>query len=367
MKQLFILLRLGLGIERVKDIDFSDFTLFTNKEWESIRAIAERQGISAIVLDGINQLVTSVDKVLVCGVDVEWWKSFLLQWAGSMLYIEQKNSHQVTVMNHLADVFSQNMIKMMVIKGQANGLMYPVPFHRSPGDIDCYLFGDYKMGNEIARILGAKVDESWYKHSVIQFQNETIENHLYFALTREGGMSKNLQKVLEQTLNTYGCETFPDSCVYLPPAQWNAMFLTYHACGHFIKEGLRLKQVLDWAMFLKNDQEKVDWKEYYSFCDTFHFRIFADAITCICVEYLGVQITNPAIMVNSSVADKILHSVLYDDDYIYSAGESRWGGRWHLVKSLFKYRWKYEEIYQQSIWKQLWWYFTGFLFHTEKA
>ena len=53
--------------------------------------------------------------------------------------------------------------------------------------------------------------------------------------------------------------TFPDSEILLPPVQWNAMFLTYHACAHFLSEGLRLKQILDWAMFLKKEQNNVDW------------------------------------------------------------------------------------------------------------
>ena len=57
-------------------------------------------------------------------------------------------------------------------------------------------------------------------------------------------------------------KTFPESEVLLPPVQWNAMFLTYHACGHFLSEGLRLKQILDWAMFLKKEQNNVDWKAF---------------------------------------------------------------------------------------------------------
>ena len=63
------------------------------------------------------------------------------------------------------------------------------------------------------------------------------------------------------------------------------MFLTYHACAHFITEGLRLKQVLDWAVFLQKEQDNVDWDEFYAFCDRHHLRRFAEAITTICVKY----------------------------------------------------------------------------------
>ena len=268
-------------------------------------------------------------------------------------------------MNSLAEIWHQNKIRVMVMKGQANGLLYPKPIHRSPGDIDCYLFENYALGNEIARNNGAVVDVGWYKHSQISYRDELFENHQYFVHTREGKRSKLLQRELVDALKVEKWDNFPDSCICLPPAQWNAMFLTYHACSHFITEGLRLKQLLDWAMFLQKEQNKVDWEKFYAFCDYHHLRRFADVITAICVEHLGIHIVNSAITIESPYADKILNSALYDDDYIYSAGECIWVSRFHLVKSIFKHRWKYEEIYNQSVWKQLWWYLTGFLFHTE--
>jgi hypothetical protein len=254
----------------------------------------------------------------------------------------------------------------MVMKGQANGTLYPKPMHRLPGDIDCYLFDDYQKANEIAKKEGANVDEGWYKHSQISYNGELFENHLFFVHTREGKRSKRLQKELEQKLHVTNWSTFPDSEILLPPVQWNAMFLTYHACAHFLSEGLRLKQILDWAMFLKKEQNNVDWKAFYTYCDRYHFRRFADAMTAISVEYLGLRIENSDVTTESPYVEKILRSTLYDDDYIYNAGESIWKSRWHVIRSLFKYRWRYEEIYQESIFKQLWWYASGYLFHTEK-
>lgn len=160
--------------------------------------------------------------------------------------------------------------------------------------------------------------------------------------------------------------TFSESEILLPPVQWNAMFLTYHGCAHFLSEGLRLKQILDWAMFLKKEQNNVDWKAFYEYCDRYHFRRFADAMTAISAEYLGVIIENTDITKEIPYMEKILRSTLYDDDYIYNANETIWQSRWHVIKSLFKYSWKYEEIYQECIFKQLWWYASGYLFHTEK-
>lgn len=366
MDALFALLRLGLGTEKASNDNIALFCQLTESNWLSLKETAEKQCVSAIVLDGINELISKGDDTFHKGVSKDRWKTFQLQWTGEMLLIEQANLHQIAVMKQMANIWLAAGLKVMLMKGQANGILYPKPLHRSPGDIDCYLFDGYEKGNETARQNGAKLDESWYKHSVIRYQEETFENHRFFAHTREGRKSKRLQRELEETLKINEWDLFPKSNIRLPHAQWNAMFLTYHACAHFLTEGLRLKQVLDWAMFLQKEQGNVDWERFYAFCDQYHLRRFAVAITAICVNQLGIQITNPTITTESPYGDKILYSALYDDDYIYSTGEPRWIGRLHLVKSLFKYRWKYEEIYQECIFKQLWWYASGYLFHTEK-
>ena len=328
MKQLFALLRLGLNISSIDKENLSDFIMLPAEKWKSLGDMARHQGVLGIMLDGIEELDNTR-----YGLTRELQASQKLEWIGEVLQIEHRNQQQKVVMNALAGKWLENNIRMMVIKGQANGLLYPKPFHRSPGDIDCYLFEDYSLGNDIARKLGADVDESWYKHSVIQYKGEVFENHQYFVLTREGKTGKLLQKELEDALVVDNWESFPNCIIRIPPVQWNAMYLTYHSCGHFTKEGLRLKQVLDWAMFLHKEQDKVDWGLFYAFCERYHLRRFADAMTAICVEHLGINIENSLITAKSPYSEKILYSALYDDDYKYSAGESLWEGRWHLLKS----------------------------------
>lgn len=376
-KELFALLRIGLGNSKPEEETLSDFIMMSAEQWAKLGEKALEQGVLGILLDGVELLDATP-----YGPTREISKKQKLEWIGQVMQIEQGNKRQKVVMNDLAKKWTDAGCRVMVMKGQANSLMYPHPEHRSPGDIDCYLMPGsrfmvqdscfnnqqaeaYKQGNKIAREVGARVDEGWYKHSQISYKGELFENHLFFVHTREGNRSKRLQKELEEALQVKEWNTFHESNILLPPVQWNAMFLTYHACAHFLSEGLRLKQILDWAMFLKKEQNNVDWKAFYEYCDRYHFRRFADAMTAICVNHLGVKIENKEITTRSPYVYIILKSTLYDEDYIYNAGEKIWKSRWHVIRSLFKYRWRYEEIYQERVWKQLWWYASGFLFHTE--
>ena len=362
----------GMGLETI-NIGFhtpNSFSDLSQKEWCYIREMADKQGVSSIVLDGLNLLVNTYGKSSIAPqIENAWWQQFVLDWAGMMSMIELSNSRQMTVMNAMASRWSESGCKVMVFKGQASAVMYPKPEHRSPGDIDCYLFDNYAKGNDIARAIGASVDESWYKHSVISFKGETFENHQYFVLTRNGKRSKKLEQELEDELanNETGVIEWGklSEHVILPPIQWYAMFLTYHSCGHFLTEGLRLKQVLDWAMLLEKHQEEIDWPRYYAFCDKYHLRKFTEAVTAICTKYIGVKIRIGQIETESPLAEKILDSALYDEDYVFASGEGAWHNRFHLIKNLFRYRWKYNDVYDQSVLRQLWYDVIGFLVHTE--
>ena len=146
---------------------------------------------------------------------------------------------------------------------------------------------------------------------------------------------------------------------------FNALFLTYHALTHFLEEGLRLKQILDWAMFLRRDADNIDWTQFYRICDKYHLRRFADVMTDIAVHKLAIPLNTKLITRQSPYTDDVISSTLYDKDYVFNSGKGGWRNRFHIVKNLFHYRWKYHQIYQSSIIKQLFYYVTGYLFKTE--
>ena len=365
---LFALIRLGLGTSiDIQKESITDLLMGSQNIWEQLEETAREQGISGIVLDGVN----AVTKVLGNHCfdyfeDHSFWKQFILQWIGSVEQgYEAGNMQQLVVIDAIQRRWSETGIRMMLMKGQAMGTYYSQPKHRCPGDIDCYLFDDYAKGNELAKTWADKVNENWYKHSQILYGGQLIENHQFFVHTREGKQSKELNQILCETLNDKTFETLPGTGALLPPPMFNALFLTYHAQAHFLEEGLKLKQLLDWALFLKRDADKVDWAQFYAICDRYHMRRFAEVTTDIAVHYLGVKLDNPMIVVSSPYTRKVIQSTLYDKDYVFSSGKSGWANRWHIVKNMFRYRWKYKEIYQRSIIVQIWYYAVGFVFKTQ--
>ena len=365
----FLLLRLGLGTSSPEQEDLSGLTFLNEKQWKEIEELTCRHGVAAIAFDGLCTIVaTEGAHFLNHFEDSSFWSRFVATWAVGIVehQYEWGNKRQSVVIKEIQEKWAANGIQMMLMKGQAMGNYYPNPNHRCPGDIDCYLFGDYAKGNEIARLFPGVVDESWYKHSQILFKGQTIENHQFFVHTRGGKNSKTLDNLLcvflKETDAQFGC--LPGTGVLLPPPMFNAVFLSYHSLAHFLAEGLLLKQLVDWAMFIKRDQDKVDWKVFYEICDKYHFRRFVDVATDIAAHYLNIKIKDD-IYSTSSFTPKVLHSALYDDDFIFSKSGSVWSKRLHLVRNLYKNSWKHHQIYQHSIIRQLWFYVVGYFFKTE--
>ena len=333
-----------------------------------LEEMARIQGVSAIVMDGLQVVIAQIgNEHFKHYENKSFWNHFILNWAYGVVVqgYEKRNVQQLSVINDIQQRWAQVGINMLLMKGQAMGIYYPNPLHRAPGDIDCYLFDHYFKGNEEAKSWADKVDDDWYKHSVIRYRGQTIENHHYFVHTREGKKSKLLNNILCDFLDNVTLESIPGTGVLLPPSMFNALFLTYHACSHFLGEGLRLKQLVDWAMFLKQDADKIDWHLFATLCRQFHLYRFAEVATDIAMNKLGVIIHNPMVFSNSIFTQKVIDSTLFDNDYVFSGSDGKWGNRWHVIKNMYRYSWKYHKIYQSSVLIQSFLALAGFMFKTE--
>lgn len=279
----------------------------------------------------------------------------------NVLVIERKNKVQDSTLRDLFGKWQQDGIHTLLFKGQANKNWFLEPLYRSPGDVDCFTYNNYDKANLKASQYGAKVDCSWFKHSQIVYRGELFENHHYFVHTRSGEWGKNLEQELLTILLTDKPYYYDDTSVQVPSPLFNAIFLTYHALEHFVTEGLRLKQVMDWAAFLQSNSEKVDWLRFNEICRRYRMDIFASAMNDIAIHDLGVNVNNKDIVCTCKLSDRIKRSILNDKDYVFSSGKSAWHNRCHLIFNLFKYRWKYEKVFQISIWRQLWIYAYGYI------
>ena len=355
-KILFRLIRIAIGTEGM------DAPFDANRvEWKRLYEMARKQGVLAIVFDGLMRLFE---------VDKELAKSFSqqlkLRWINAMFSIEQRYNTSREVCGELAEKWAEQDIKTLCLKGLAFSTYYPEPSHRECGDFDCYLYDDYAKGNDIARELGAKVDESMYKHSEIIYRKVMVENHRFIVAVRGGQKMKNLHSLLDNLARTEERKPLFDTKIEMPSAMFNAVFLNYHSLSHFLSEGIRVRHLLDWALFLKAEQKGLDWVRFYQICDEYNLRAFVDCMTALAVELCGVDVDNELVTTASPYAERVLDAMINEDNAVFSQSVGAWRKRVMLVQNLFSSSWKYKAFSSQGVVAKFASLLWGFLTHPEE-
>ena len=313
----------------------------TPETWKDIYKQAVRQGVSAIVLDAISSsaVASSIPK------------SLALKWMAGVVNIEGRYEHQKEVSIEVGKLFDAEGISVPILKGLALASYYPHPEHRECGDIDLYSGEKHLEVDSILAKAGADVKDDYYIHSHITFKGVTIENHRFFNQVRGSRSRKKLERHFIELMNAGGAawRFVPDTKLVLPSADFNALFLTMHALKHFIVEGgIRLRHLTDWAMFLKAEQNNVNWAEFYAWADKMHFSSFANAMTTLSVKYLGLTVIADGLSAKSEYADLILDDMLHPVVKSQTKRQSSLRMRFGLVRGAFRSLWKYHKIYQKS-------------------
>ena len=352
---LFQLIRIAIGTESAELFHADDI------EWGKLYTLARKQGVLAITFDGLTR-VFEVDKEFAKTLP----QPLKLQWINALFTIEQRYDHARKVCAELAEKWAEQGIKTLCLKGMAFSTYYPTPSHRECGDFDCYLYDNYEKGNDIARELGAKLDESMYKHSEMIYRKVMIENHRFIVAVRGGKKMKNLHALLDNIARNEECKGIFGTKIEMPSPMFNALFLNHHALTHFLSEGIRLRHLLDWALFLKAEQSNLDWARFYELCEEYDMRAFVDCMTALAVKVCGVKIENSVITTVSPYAERVLDSIINEDNAVFSQKVGAWRKRVMLVQNIFASRWKYKAFSTQSATSKFISLVWGFLTHPEE-
>lgn len=346
VENLIGLIRLGMRWTDV-DVDLINrLNSMSDSEWTTLQQMAGQQGVSAIILDGIEYLSPKI-KVP---------HPTLVMLIALRIKIEQNCHYKNKALEKLCLWFSNAKIPILVIKGMALCRWYPEPTHRTYGDIDIYLGTNYKHGNEIIRKNGYTVEEDYYRHSHAFVDGTPVENHCWLS---DQGVEGNSD--FEQLLREYAEQSLTSGKIGVtawPNANFNALFLSWHASAHFMFEEISLRQVIDWALFLLNESRYVDIPMFRLAKANFAFGKFADIMSALAFNYLKIPTENIPIAfiedankLNPSLIKKVFEHTISAKHRKHS--KNKFLERFELVTFAWKDRWKYKEIYNMGFMKLL--------------
>lgn len=291
------LVRLGIG--KTNNVSLPDVV-----NWKEIKALADKQGLSAVLVDGIERLPDNQGPP----------QDLLLQWIGEMLQtFEYRYETCRKSIAELARFYNSNGFKMMVLKGYACSLNWPKPEHRPCGDIDIWQFGDYKEADALlSKEKGIKIDKTHHHHTVFYWHGFMVENHYDFLDTSIRKSSLEQEQVLKVlgTDDSHSVSLYGEK-VYIPSPNLHALFLIRHMVDHFASVSINIRQLLDWAFYIEHHTQDIDWEWLRKIIEKYKLLDFVNCLNAICVENLGFEsaVFNGS-QFNPLLKEKILNDTL---------------------------------------------------------
>lgn len=329
-----------LSIVNETSVDWSLFNLFTPRDWEFFYALSKRQGVVAIIFEAIK----SVPKEMAPP------KAITLRWISHALSIEDQMKKKESVAIEFAEELSKRYIQTTVLKGLAYASYYPNPYHRESGDLDCYLMGKKEEGDKVTVEIGGKMEEAGYKHSHLYYKGLTIENHNYLTSFDNTRLGIRTEQLLQKLISE-GCRPIGDTQLQNPSADFDALFLIKHAQRHFIKEGICVRHLLDWAFFLKAESQNVNWNKVIPMMKECRILEFAKVMTSLCIDQLGMKIDIQGLSSPMKISDAVLTDILGGQPDLFHENFVQKIGR---IMRRFYRMWKFRSLADESYCRLVW-------------
>lgn len=319
-------------------------------EWSRVCELASMHGLGAISFDGIQANYLS-NPVFVSSLDTPSNKSLKYDWFGTGLSAEVAYEKHLDAIADLAALYTKNGIKMMLLKGYGLSLNYPIPEHRPTGDIDVYLFGLGKKADEVVQLqTGTKVKQNGDKHSTFQFEGVSVENHASYINAKVHPDLVRLDVCLKSeaalatplNMKTKSGETVT---IYLPSLTANALFLPFHCASHFVHGEASLRQLCDWACFVRKYGREINWSFVWEEAVAAGFDKFYCCLNGIVNRYLSVsEDVLPSWPRYPSLEEKVLCEV-------FSQGPEKKRTLIGKIHRFFASSWRYRLVFHGSMFK----------------
>ncbi|MCL1867927.1 MAG: nucleotidyltransferase family protein [Paludibacter sp.] len=317
-----------------------DTTLFVDVDedlWKKTMNLAARHSVFALAFDG----------AMLLPKEVQPSRMLQLLWIVQVDKIEKKYAYKLSVLHQMEKLFAENNIKMLAFKGFSLAKCYPIPEHREFGDLDIYLFGKTKQGNQLLLENGAKQDSWYYKHICVIFKNVMIENHAFFLNIHDSKKAKAADKILRKIIADSDDVQIWDEF----PIEFQALFYMFHAIHHFSYDVFSLRLITDLAAFWKTNIDKIDIENYRQTLKSVGLLKQADALTSLTVNLLQIDTKYvPPFEIDRQFEEKILYYMFHhyippeNDKRGISALKVEWDRIFYRAKS-------YELIYSQKTYK----------------
>lgn len=259
----------------------------------NLESIVDEELWNEVIGELIKQSVLGLTSSIICNHrDVP--ESILESCGKSRIVTVKKYVQEAFIQNEACEIIQDKGIDVVVIKGMASAIYYPIPELREMGDVDLLVRPEnYEEAIQSLRennyVLIGK--EGGRYHTVFKKNEFIIELHRSPAGIHRHKKGQTVRKYIlsgmdEIETNQIGRYEFP-----ILPWKQNGMELIWHINQH-LYNGLGLRHIIDWMMFVNHTLDDEHMKEFMPDLRKCGLDRLAIVVTKMCQKYLGLPQEN---------------------------------------------------------------------------
>ena len=320
----------------------SDNIDYSGVDWRKLHDLSKMHAVNLLVWDTLKNKPEVYDNIE---------KKIRHRFIASCDSAESKYLKHRRVIAKLAEFYSEHGIDMIVLKGYGMSLNYPVPNHRHTGDIDIWLFGKLMEGNRLLHEeKGVEIETNHHHHTVFYVNDVKVENHFDFVNIYSRKSNRIVEKRLHEIVDSQKCEEIDveGQRVFLPPADFNALFLLRHTAIHFVKSEAVLRHVIDWGTFVAKYHDSIDWTGLYELSRELNMHRFLNCLNAICIDSLGFDRSFfPEFERDAALEKRVLNDII-EPEFDRPVPEKRISYILWKLRQFQASRWKERIVYSEG-------------------
>ena len=303
---------------------------------EELLREAQQHAIAGLVIEALTRSDQKIDKKV------------LFEMVALRMQIEQQNRKVNRELKAFVKGCEEHKVDYIIVKGQTIGSLYDKPELRQPGDIDVLTRESFrKIRVYLSKFLNTTLPEELTEKAYSVTVNGVLfELHgKLFEIGNKKIRTYWNSLIEEAWQEPYYCTVDGEKVRTLPPTL-NAVYIFLHMFHHFLKMGVGLRQVCDWAVFLHKNASEIDTQKLQEILQALDIEKAFKAFGWVLVNRLGLPEEEFPVAITEE--DKkwkkaIVHDIMEAGNFGRSRGvkASPWTAKlhtmWWTVKNAVRY------------------------------
>ncbi len=209
----------------------------THRDWLMMFDMAKKQTLLGVLMEGIERLP----------LEQRPPDSIYNNWCDLTDKISQIYRLHERRTQELSGILERLHLHGCILKGTGLARLYPIPEHRTCGDIDVWVKGTHDSILKAFDSAGYGIGDILYQECKVGlFKDVVVEVHFHPSKMYSPFRNLHLQRTLEAL-----SPIRDDATLTWPEARFNAIFCMAHMYRHYLEGGLGLRQMMDYYYVLQ--------------------------------------------------------------------------------------------------------------------